>query len=585
MKLHIFLIIFLSLFQSIYANEIRKDEVKPNLYSIKLGVFKEKESIDKIKKTFSSYDIAVIPYKNRKHVYLTNLNTKDDAKNLLQTKVKKLFKDAYILKNHFSSKKYKTVPSTKKIATKIKIQTKLKPEHEKNNSTKQQTISAKSSNKKIKKLVSTPVRINKTIKDQKGISLHKALLIALNRSKKILSLREKVIQQKRKVDEKRGAFMPNVTLYSNAGYNYVHTRSDKKTEDKYPTADAQLSITENIYAGGKHSASLKKEKAKLKSESASFREKVEDETLKIIEAYLNLYYQKKAIDIENKNMQNLQKILKIVQIKEKNGATSKGDLNNIKSKVENASSALVKASSKYQNTLAFYEYFLGKDNAKYKPSQGEFHFSVYSKKQLFKNFEKYNAKLQINRYKLLAQKYDYQAKKAPFRPNVDLIVTGKEKFSKANVDPYRDEKASAVLSLNYNLYKGGQDKAKLLASKSKIAQLQYQYTDMLESTKYNLKQLFENISSLDDSLIHTKKEVDANKKALQSYWDSFKYGNQDIQTLLLAQRALNRSQQDLLKEKENYILGHFKLLKQTGEILQFLHIEDFVNPKKIIQRY
>jgi outer membrane protein TolC len=576
MKLKNFILIFVLFGAILFAQPITKKELQPNLYSIKVGVFAKQSSIKKAEKDFSKFDTIAINHKNRVHLYITNIKDKKTAKKILKTEVQSLYKDAYIIKNRFKIKK--TTTKNKKVVKKI-AQIK-KPIITTTNSTTElnsTNISHATIKKKLKKRsqnISTAKDHNKTI------SLKDAILISLNRSHKILSLREKVIQQKYKVDEKKGAFLPNVTLYSTTGLEYIHTRNDKDSEDKYPKADLQLSVTENIYAGGKHSKELEKERAKLLSETASFREKVEEETLKIIEAYLNLYYQKLSINIENESMLSLKKILNIVEIKEKNGAATKGDLNNIKSKVENASTALVKASSKYQNTLAFYKYFVGDSAYKRVPYQGEFEFPKYTKKRLFRIFEEKNAKLQNNRYKIEAQKFDFEAKKAPFRPSVDLIITGKEKFSKADIDPYRDEKASAVLSLNYNLYKGGSDKARLLNSKSKIAQLQYQYSDILESTKYNLSQLFESINSSNDTLKHIKNEVDANKKALDSYWSAFKYGNQDIQALLLAQRALTRSQQDELQERENYILGYFKLLTQTGELLEYLKLDDFVNPNK-----
>jgi len=573
MKLKNFILLFIIFAETLFAISIKKEELIPNLYSIKIGVFAKKSSIKKVESQFSKYDIIKVPYKKRYHIYITNIKNKKQAKQLLKKKVKPLYKDAYLVKNRFKTKKN---ISNNEVKTKIKKDIKSlnlpKVDIKKIDNNKTITVN------KLKNDINTTLI---TTDDKNNtISLKKAILTALNRSHKILSLKEKVVQQKYKVQEKKGAYLPNVTLYSTTGYDYVHTRSEKDSEDKYPKADMQLSITENIYAGGKHSKELKKEEAKLLSESAAFREKVEEETLKIIEAYLNLYYQKLAIDIEKESMVSLKKILNIVEIKEKNGAATKGDLNNIKSKVENASTALVKASSKYQNTLAFYQYFLGKKEGKKEPYQGEFNFPKYDKKSIFNIFETKNAKIQNNRYKIEAQKFDFEAKKAPFRPNIDLIITGKEKFSKAQIDPYHDEKASAVLSLNYNLYKGGSDKARLLSSKSKITQLKYQYSDILESTKYNLMQLFESISSANDTLKHIKNEVDANKKALDSYWSAFKYGNQDIQALLLAQRALTRSQQDELKERENYILGYFKLLTQTGELLEYLKLDDFVNPDK-----
>jgi len=578
MRLGTIIFSLLFLLQTIFAVEIAKEDVIPDMYSIKVGVFKKERSIQKAKKLFTALPVVIFPHHHLQHFYITNIKSREEAEALLRQKVKNYFKDAYILKNRTRRKPKHTTATvtipTDKNSTVADITPKPQSHEQNMTQTSKVRVMTTTAHSDKKPLLSTP-------DNNRTITLKKAIMIALKRSHKILSLREKVIQQRYRVREKEGAFLPDVTLYSTAGYNYIHTRADKESEDKYPAADAQMSITENLYAGGKQYAELKKEQAKLRSESAAFRDKVEEETMKIIEAYIDLYYQKKAIEIERSNMQSLRKILHIVEVKEQNGASSKGDLNDIRSKVENASAALVKATSRYQNALAFYQYFLGKEGAKQKPSQGEFSFPDYSRKRVFEIFEKENAKLQINRYKIAAQKYDFDSRKAPFRPAVDLIITGKEKFSKAEIDPYHDEKASAVLSMRYNLYKGGSDYAKMMNSKSKIAELNYKYSDILESTRYNLKQLFENIQSLDDTLAHTQKEVEANQKAVEAYWNAFAYGTQDIVTLLLAQRALNRAQQDLLKDKKNYIITHFKLLAQCGELLSYLGISSFTDPDKM----
>ena len=95
--------------------------------------------------------------------------------------------------------------------------------------------------------------------------------------------------------------------------------------------------------------------------------------------------------------------------------------------------------------------------------------------------------------------------------------------------------------------------------------------------------MYENILSSQDALKHTKKEVEANLQVTKSYWTAFKYGTQDIQALLLAQRALNRSELDVVKEQQAYTNGYFKLMGQTGTLLHTLHLEDFIDAKKIIQ--
>jgi outer membrane protein TolC len=582
MKVFKVVIILILLKISLFSYEITTDQLKNNTYSIKIGVFKNPNSIKKLKKRYKKYPYIIHKIKGRNHFFIANISTLKKAKKILKH-VKKIDKTAYIKKIRLKKRVIKKVKPIKINTPPQALKTELPKTKTKPKTTIQKALPPKkeqkiSIRKKTKSKILTPKSKNH------GFSLQEAVLTSLNRSKNILSLREKVIQAKRKVDQKDAAFRPNITLYSTAGVNYNKIRAKKKEEYKYPNGDIQLSITENLYAGGKHINEYKKEIETLKSVTAKFRSKVEEETIKIIKSYLDLVYGKKIIHTYRKNIEKLNEILNIVSIKESAGASSKGDLNYIKSNVENANSALVKEESKYQNAISYYEYFVGKSTQNNRPIEEKFSFDIEDKDEIIKTLQNNNAKLLISKYKLEAQKYDLQSRKSKFRPTVDFIITGKEKLADSELDPTREEKASAVLSLNYNLYNGGKDKAALLESKSKIAELKYKYYDMLEGLKFNTIQIYENISSLKETLKHTKKEVTANRKVVTSYWDAFKYGNQDIQALLLAQRALERSQIDQLKNQKDFIVTHFKLYSEIGTLLKHLNIEDFVNPNKIVQK-
>ncbi len=423
-------------------------------------------------------------------------------------------------------------------------------------------------------------KIEKPKQSKKGMLLKDAILLALKHSYKISSAREKVIQAKRKVDEKLAAYKPTVNLYNNMGGSYL--KPYQADEVKFLKSDESIVINQNIYAGGKHSNEIKRERANLLAAQEKFKDKVEEETVKIIDAYLSLIYQKMGIEITRANMLSLQKILDIVTTKEANGASSKGDLNYIKSQVENASSALVKSESKYQNAIAFYEYYVGKLDESTMPVEYTFTFELEDKETILQQMKAHNAKLQVARAKMDAQKHNLRAQKSKFHPTLDLSITGKDKQSGYEAEPQED-RVTGLLSLNYNLYNGGKDKAILLGTKSKISELQFKLIDLQEGSEYNTKQLYENILSSMDSLKHTQNEVDANKKVIDSYWAAFKYGTQDIQALLLAQRALNRSQIDVIKEKQAYTNGYFKLMQQTGTLLEKLGLQDFTDAKKIIQ--
>jgi len=434
---------------------------------------------------------------------------------------------------------------------------------------------ANESNQKVEQIVKTNTNLTKS----EGIVLKKAILTALKKSNKIMSLREKVIQAKRVVDEKNAAFKPKIDFMANS--NRIKVTPKDANTTKYKKDDYMITFKENIYQGGKSTSELKREENNLKIAEAKFKDKVEEEITNIIDAYFALIYQTKSINISEKNMKNLQKILDIVKLKEKNGAASKGDLNYIKSQLENAKSELIKQQSIYKNAISLYEYYVGKDKS-LMPKQEEPSFKKYKKGDILNIFYHNNSKILIAKYKIQAQKQDVKAIRANFKPSIDFTIRDKGKVTNSDAEP-GEKRTTAFLTFNYNIYNGGKDKAKILKSKSKILELKYKLVDLKESMKFNLKQIYESTKSSEDSMIHTKKEVDANKKVIDSYWNAFKYGNQDIQALLLAQRALNRSELDLIKEKQKYTTNYFKLLQVSGILLKELGVESFINANEMVQ--
>ncbi len=451
-----------------------------------------------------------------------------------------------------------------------------------NISTKKPQKLAKISKKKIfNKIIPTKkekIVENKDSTVHSGISLRNAILITLKRSNKIKIAKQKVIQAKRVIEEKYAALKPKLDLsLNNSQISLTPTGSDRVN---YTKNGYSLTFKENLYAGGKNIKELKREKANLKAAQAKFKQKVEDEVLKIINAYYGLIIQTKSINATKKNMLSLQKILNIVKIKEESGAATKGDLNYIKSQLENAQSELVKQEAKYKNALSFYEYFVGSSEKKYLPIRKNVSCKVFDKDTLLKIMTKNNSKIQIAKAKIVAELYNYLSQKSKFKPTIDFSIVNKGKFTNSDLDP-SEKRTTAYLNFNFNLYNGGKDKAKILGTKSKIYELIYKLIDLQESMEFNLKQIYETATSSEDSMKHTKRELDANKKVVKSYWNAFKYGTQDIQALLLAQRALNRSNIDYIKEEQSYISNYYKLLKSSGILLKELKIEKFIDPKNM----
>ena len=75
-------------------------------------------------------------------------------------------------------------------------------------------------------------------------------------------------------------------------------------------------------------------------------------------------------------------------------------------------------------------------------------------------------------------------------------------------------------------------------------------------------------------------EIVSSRKAVTSYWEAFKLGEQDLQTLLQGQKQLNSAETELVKFEEDYITDFFSILEITGDLSSFFDV-DPDNPKFI----
>ncbi len=554
-----------------YITLLNPNILEAKEYSIVLGTYKNKSYAKEKMYQFANHDAKIVKDKKYYIVIIDHLSSKQEAKEMLR-EVKLEARDAFLTTKEYQPQ---DISNRQSGITLVKVkpnQTVLEVVSiQKDDSSKSSQDTIQTQGQAISDLVETDSIKTDTNGSnlKRGISLKDAILLSLNNSYKIQSAKERVNQAKEKVEEKLAAYMPRVDLYLNGGGSYLKPYQAK--EVKFLKSDESLVITQNIYAGDKHENDVKKERANLKMAIDKYRDKVEEETLKIIEAYLSLIYQKEAIDKARENMTNLQKILDIVKIKEESGAASKGDLNYIKSQVENAKSALVKVESKYKNAISYYEYFVGKLDESKMPIESEFDFELGDLNSTLATTFKQNAKLCVAKSKLKASKYNLHSLRSKYRPKLDLTITTKDKQSGYEAEPQED-RATAMLQLSYNLYNGGKDSAILNGAKSKVRELQYNLADIKRGVKHNTEQLYENVTSTKETLMHTEDEVRSNKKVIDSYWNAFKYGTQDLQALLQAQRSLNRSQLDEIKQKQNYLNSYFKLLQQTGDLLDTLGI-------------
>ncbi len=420
-------------------------------------------------------------------------------------------------------------------------------------------------------------------------NLYDAVMSTLDTNPKIKSASAKVMQAKFSKDESFADHLPSVQIFGNTGLETRSYQEDKRvnptaqtTDFSYKKAELYISISENIYNGGIIENSIDEKNERLKASIYDYRNLLERSSLDVIKAYLDIVYNKMAIDVNDKNMAMFEKILNIVSIKEENGAASSGDVNFIKANVDNAKTSLVKSRARYADAISNYEYQLGEFTSVNTPTQSDFNLSIFDLNSSLDKLEHKNALILRNKAYIQATAFSIKAQYGSFAPKIDFQINGE---SRNEFDKGLGErnKANALINFTYNLYRGGKDEAKLSRLNAKLSELKYNLADTSRKLRFETKVLNKSVSSLKSSLELTKSEVESARKVVDSYWLAFQNGTQNLQALQLAQRNLNRAEVDYVNYKKNLYIDYFKLLQRTGELLDYLKIEYKQSSKQFIQ--
>lgn len=423
---------------------------------------------------------------------------------------------------------------------------------------------------------------------ENGLTLYEAINEALINSRKIDAEKQYVIQQHEKLNEAIGAHLPVVNLSGDGGYEDRTFKGDPKFNNKppitsvykYKKTDLYLTITENIWAGGSLQNSVNEKEAMVAMANYDYRNKVEKLVLDVARAYYGVVYAEIALKISEKNMKNYEKILKIVTIKERNGAATKGDVNFIKANVENAKNSLALRKKTLQDAISNYTYLLNSHDSQSLPYETSSVLYLKDLNTTLDDAQNNNAKLLKQKTYTKAMKYKFLATKGKFAPKLDLSING-ESRNEFDIGIGQREKVNALLTFNYNLYNGGRDEALAARYLAKLREQRYLSEEIKRKLIYDIKVLHQSITTLSQSLQFTQNEVISSRKVVKSYWISFQHGTQDLQALQLAQLNLNRAEQDYAKYKKDLVLNNLELMQKAGVLLQYINVQHTLNPKEL----
>lgn len=547
LKIFFGLIVFSS---SIVAQEVLESRINKQLPIIKLGVFTTKSNASNIVKNFHiKYDVYTGLLDEKYYIYLVNIDSHEKYTALEEAK--EMNRDAFFLqKSDFKHGVYL-----------------LQENQDLKNILKNPPLNAVPPKKDDRNYIDGKLKVD----------LVDVVFQTLSNSYKAKAARERVIQAKRDIDIAYSDYKPTLDASYTVGQKRREPGVLQEDLNLSEYADFQdqnyaLTLKQNVFAGGQTIANVSKIKNDYLVAKNEYKILLENEIMKAINAYYDIVFRREALLASEHNIEKLKGILEITKSKFDSGALSIGELSNVEASISNSMTQLSRIESRYNNALEYYRYIVGKNFSETQPYEKDIgivldDFDVVEEKAFQKN-----SKLKAFEFKIASKKDDLKVKRSAFAPKVDLLFSAEQKEDE-EFDRFDGNRYTARVNVNYNIYNGGRDTADYLKAYSSILEDDYERESQAREMVWNLEKLYNSLLSLKENIENIKNELKSSQTMVESYWEGFRYGEQDLYTLLQAQKQLNSAELDLIDSEQNNIIDYFKVLQTSGELLQYFSID------------
>lgn len=419
------------------------------------------------------------------------------------------------------------------------------------------------------------------------VSLIDVVVESLSISYKVKSAKEKMRRAQLTYEKAFADYYPTVDL------SYSHTENDNSYfverkngingqfhENKsYSEKSANITLQQNLYAGNATQNNIKRLYHKYSFEKYNYENTLQIEAEKAVRAYFDIVFRYKALNTNQKNIERLEKVLEIVQVKYDNGAATIGRLSSVKASISNAKTQLSNVESKFNKALDYYKFIVGDEFTDTFPFEEDVDIQIQDYEVLVQEMLNKNPKILSFQHNIIAENFKLAGQNSKFRPAVDLKLKYE---SLQDQEFYTGEEStySANVVFKYNLYNGNRDQKEFLIINSKIEEMKHEKNFEVRKLKWDIDKLHTSLTSLEDTVKNTEDEIISTISMVESYWEGFKHGEQDLEILLQGQRQLNSAEINLIDSVHNSIKDYFSVLKASGTLLEYFNIN--INKKEFL---
>jgi adhesin transport system outer membrane protein len=371
-------------------------------------------------------------------------------------------------------------------------------------------------------------------------------------------------------DVARGGYFPRVDLRTGIG-------RENLTEPGLPTThltrrDAALSLSQMIYDG----FATRDEVARLAySKLVRYYEVLdasESTALEVVRAYSDVLRQRELLQLAQENFAQHEQVFSQIQQRVQAGVGRRVDLEQAGGRMALAQSNLLTEASNLHDVSARYQRLVGElppgeMSAPELLTQNIPPTVEEALKQAYQGSPAFNAAIENVR----AAQSEARGRESNFHPRVELRASQGLAFNADGVAGRSDDQV-VELVLNYNLFKGGSDRALTRQFAERLAQSKELRDKACRDLRQTLAIAFNDIHNLSRQLGFLDQHQLAIEKAREAYRKQFDIGQRTLLDLLDSENEYFQARRAYVNATYEHALAHARTLADMGNLLATLQV-------------
>jgi len=368
----------------------------------------------------------------------------------------------------------------------------------------------------------------------------------------------------------KGGFYPSVDLNAAYGRGYSDNTNTRALGNHHTEilnyTQSELRLRQMLFDGFNTANEVDRTKGVVNSRAYYAQGTAQDLALRTTEVYLEVLKHRELVTLAKNNLQAHLRVNDQIGLRTERGVGSNADLDQSKARRALAENNLDTAQVDLADAEANFFSAVGRmpDELESLPSiRGEVPQSLPDARQAMMENNPYlkSAQADVN-----SAESQYEVAKSPFYPRFDAeAAVGAN--NNIQGDQGHDNEWRVGVIMNYNLFRGGSDKARLQSDAHKINQA-------MDIRNNALRMLNENITLAWNAMVNAKKQTptareyaDTTQRVRAAYQDQFGLGQRTLLDLLDSENELYNANRRYTEVRYTEEFSMYRILANMGELL------------------